>query len=474
MKKTFHLLIFSIGILLSSIGFSAFGEDSELLMSLGDQKTIKTPGIKRVSVGNPEVADVTALESSQQILLTATGVGKTNLIIWSRGNRERTIRIRVTDQEPQKIIKQVRELLSGVEGATAKVVGEKVIIQGYVFSQEDLDKIATIQNLYPQIINFATLSPAILDTITQQINLEFQNTGLKEVKAERVGKQVLLHGHVQNPGDKDKALMIASSYYTNTKSFIKDGVELQKMLLVSIDFIEIDKGALKNIGVNWGDSMTITGNASGTGNFGEGKVPWGGTYGLVGNYSWVLNAVKSNSSSRILAQPKLLCQSGKKAEFLAGGEVGIPLITQDTSSVEYKQFGIIMNISPVIDKYGTITTSIEVENSQITDFVSGIPNFSTSRVNTEIYVKSGETIVLSGLMSNVSAKGVEKLPLLGDIPILGELFKSRNFRNDKSELLIFVTTEVLKSKDEKNKRTIKTMQDKYEEEGEQMKFKIMD
>ncbi len=456
------------------IAFPSFCLAGDLLITLGDQKTVKAPGIKRVSVGDPKVVDVTALKNSQQILLTATGVGKTNLIIWGKDNSERTIQIRVTLQDVNKVIKQVRELLANVEGATSKVVGEKVIIEGYVLSEADLEKIATIKTLYPQVTSFAALNPAVLDTLTGQINRGFKNADLPEINAERVGNQVLLQGYVQIKEDIEKAKMIAASYYKNTKSFIKEGIELEKMLLVSIDFIEVDKDAVKNIGVNWADSMTISGDAAGAGKFGFGSEPWGGTYGLIGNYSWILNVVKSDSNSRILAQPKLLCRSGKKAEFLAGGEVGIPLITQNTSAVKYKEFGIILRISPVVDKYDNIATSIEVENSQITTSVNGIPNFSTSRVSTEIYVKSGETIVLSGLVSNVSAKGVEKVPFFGSIPILGELFKSRKFQDNKSELLIFVTPQILKSRDEKNLETIENMQKKYKDVGENMKFKMMD
>ena len=93
-----------------------------------------------------------------------------------------------------------------------------------------------------------------------------------------------------------------------------------------------------------------------------------------------------------------------------------------SSTVEYKKYGLILNISPVIDNYDNIATSIEVENSNIADFVDGIPNFQTSRVKTSINISNNQTIALSGLVSNTHSKSVDKVPGLGSIPILGELF----------------------------------------------------
>ena len=121
-----------------------------------------------------------------------------------------------------------------------------------------------------------------------------------------------------------------------------------------------------------------------------------------------------------------------------------------------------------------MATSIEVENSNIADFVDGIPNFQTSRVKTSINISNKQTIALSGLVSNTHSKSVDKLPGLGSIPILGELFKSRNFRRDESELVIFVTPQVITPEDPKNKELIDNMQEKYKEEDKELRFSILD
>ena len=154
--------------------------------------------------------------------------------------------------------------------------------------------------------------------------------------------------------------------------------------------------------------------------------------------------------------------------------MAIPLITADTSTTEYKEYGIRLNIEPVVDKMNNIATVIEVENSRLAGFVEGRPNFTTSRVNTSINVKNGQMIVLSGLVSNENAKGVDKVPGLGDIPIIGELFKSRSFRDAKTELVIFVTPEVIEAEDVKGKHIAEEMKQKYKGQESEFHFHIMD
>ncbi|MCP4713480.1 MAG: type II and III secretion system protein, partial [Deltaproteobacteria bacterium] len=292
-------------------------------------------------------------------------------------------------------------------------------------------------------------------------------------------------------------------------NFADVGISMEKMVVVKVDFIEISKGDMKNLGIKWADSMNIGATAGAGGGFGatdEGDFGGGdsgsgsggflsnlfgggsddsgsggsnegsfkGTYGLSANYGATINMIKSNSRGRVLAQPRLICRSGEKANFVAGGEVAIPLITADTSTVEYKQYGMILNISPIVDNKNNISTKIEVENSQISGFIRGRPNFNTNRVNTSINVKNGQTIVLSGMVNNADAKAVDKVPGVGSLPILGELFKSRSFRNAESELVILVTPEVMAPDDTANTEMVDGIKTKYNDEEEKMKFKLMD
>jgi len=474
--KRIQVALISLLVGLMSVIFCTSSVARERLnLTLGEQKTINTPSISRIAVGNPAVADVKVLEKSNQVLVTAMGVGETNLIVWDGSDRERTILIRVSARDPWEVTGELKRLLKGVEGIDIKPVGLRVIIDGMILREEDMKKILKISKFYPQVMSLATLSPTVLDTNIELINSELKSAGMSSARAVRVGNRVILTGDVPDKAAKKQAKVIADAFIKDALNFIKVGISLKKMILMNVDFIEIDKGALTDVGIKWQSLMSFGVEVEAESTFKGGDTkPLVGTYTVTGNYGLNINLLKNNQRSRILAQPKLLCRSGEKAEFLAGGEIAIPIVTANTSNIEYKEYGLILHISPVIDNYDNIATTIVVENSNITDFVGGIPNFQTSRVKTSINISNGQTIALSGLVSNAHSKSVDKVPGLGSIPILGELFKSRNFRRDESELLIFVTPQVITPESPKNKKLIDNMQERYKEEDRELRFSILD
>jgi len=128
----------------------------------------------------------------------------------------------------------------------------------------------------------------------------------------------------------------------------------------------------------------------------------------------------------------------------------------------------------VVDKDGNIATEIEIEKSTVVPKTTGVYDFNKSKVKTSINVKSGQTIILSGLVQQEKSKGVSKIPGLGDLPIIGELFKSRSFDNKDSELIVFVTPEEMDSEDQKNVNNIEIMKTKYDRAEDNMQFKLLD
>jgi pilus assembly protein CpaC len=154
----------------------------------------------------------------------------------------------------------------------------------------------------------------------------------------------------------------------------------------------------------------------------------------------------SRGKAWVLAQPKLSAKSGSNATFLVGGEVPIvvPSVLGQTQ-IEYKEYGIRLNINPTVNSSNQVNTSIMAEVSRIDPSVSvqGVPGFLTRRVETELNVNADQTIVISGLLDREASKAVDKMPLLGDIPVLGKLFRSDGFRGNKTELVIFVTPRIV-------------------------------
>jgi pilus assembly protein CpaC len=160
----------------------------------------------------------------------------------------------------------------------------------------------------------------------------------------------------------------------------------------------------------------------------------------------------------------LSARSGGKAEFLAGGE--IPVVTSSISGtdVEYKEFGIILNISPIVDDENNILATINTEVSAVdlSNAVGGVPAFITRKTTTDVSMDDGETLILSGLVDRSVGESIEKFPLLGDIPILGALFRSTDWNNDLSELVIFVTPTVFDAKSQFNQERVQRRDDLIE------------
>ena len=183
---------------------------------------------------------------------------------------------------------------------------------------------------------------------------------------------------------------------------------------------------------------------------------------------------------RILSQPRLLCASGEKAEFTAGGELPILAATQNQFAVEFKKFGIILQVTPTARPGGLISTDVYAAVSDVDRSLSvrangfDVPGLRLREVRTSVAVQDGETIVLSGLFSYDEAKEVSKVPLLGSIPILGELFKSRQFIDRKTQLAIYVTPRLVSPGSERVQEMIDGARKLYREASSSVSFNLFD
>ena len=239
-------------------------------------------------------------------------------------------------------------------------------------------------------------------------------------------------------------------------------VRMETMVRMRVRMIEFRKSALGKLGIDWSDStegpgFAIAGDAVANNFFRPtsqalsatlpNSVPPFQTYfGIAANITSRINFLASTGDATTLAEPVLSTTSGGSASFLAGGEVPYPSIGENgQTTVQFKEYGIKLNVSPVIDPFGNVRTSVETEISQLDPAVSvqGAPGLLTRRAQTQVNVRSGETIVISGLLSSDSSKDVDKLPGIGNLPVIGHFFRARNARNSVSELVIFVTPEIV-------------------------------
>jgi len=236
---------------------------------------------------------------------------------------------------------------------------------------------------------------------------------------------------------------------------------MERMVRMKVKMVEFRKSALGKLGIDWGDSISgptfatagdVIGNnlfrpaSEGFAGLPNTVAPFSTYFGIASNITSRINFLATNGDAVTLAEPVLSCTNGGSASFLAGGEVPYPTVgANGETKIAFKDYGIKLNISPQIDPNGNVRTMIETEISQIDPALSigGTPGLLTRRAQTQVNVRSGETIVISGLLSSESSTDIDKIPGLGSLPILGHLFRSENVRNSVSELVIFVTPEVI-------------------------------
>ena len=285
---------------------------------------------------------------------------------------------------------------------------------------------------------------------------------------------IVLSGHVSTEDVSKRAAELASAYSPKVVNVLTFGPVGAQEVLLQVKFAEVDRTALTQLGVNF--VSTGGGNTIGTittgqfGGFGpqtltQTKTPNGTTTTTSGetlnnvlnlflfrpdiNFGAVIEALQTKNLLQILAEPNLIAVNGKEATFLAGGQFPFPIVQPGNGftavTISFKEFGVRLQFTPVITPNGYIHLKVAPEVSTL-DFanaltISGftVPALSTRRAETEFELQDGQSFVIAGLMDNRVTDIYNKIPGLGDIPILGNFFRSKSLQKSNSELMVLCT-----------------------------------
>jgi pilus assembly protein CpaC len=290
------------------------------------------------------------------------------------------------------------------------------------------------------------------------------------VKVETINGRLRLSGTVPDGIALRKALEIAEQY--GSEPVINSlRVTGGQQVMLEVRFIEANRSAGRELGVSWfgrrsndsqgrgittgairpNSSSGISINAS----LPSGSTPFGTMIAQVlgGGISAdiLVQALEDKGLARRLAEPNLIALSGEKASFLAGGEIPIPIAENDGKvTVQYKEYGVRLNFTPIVLDSGLINLKLEPEVSQIDENtvirtgVISIPGFITRRASTSIEVRDGQSFAMAGLLQSVHTKSQEQIPWLGQVPILGALFRSSSFQEEETDLVIIVTPRLVR------------------------------
>jgi pilus assembly protein CpaC len=316
---------------------------------------------------------------------------------------------------------------------------------------------------------------------------------IPEVKIQAVGDQVVLTGSASK--EDLKRVQLAAASFPRTLNLVREeDVSLKKMVYMKLQIMEFKKNALENLGVDWstnimGPAAALTFDALSNNQFRFAPATQDPTFtpgqgaarslsianqstraylGIASTIASRINLAVTNGDAWTLAAPELSTRSGGDAKFLAGGQVPLPTVSATgQSNVTFKDYGIRLVIKPVTDDQDNIVASVQTELSAIDPSVTvqGIPGFTSRVTDSEVNMKSGQTLVISGLLAQNANNSINKLPFLGDLPVLGNLFKSTNFQAGRTDLVIFLTPTVTDPAAAQNRQRLdkaKDLRDRFE------------
>ncbi len=406
--------------------FSGFGGNFASAAPLQDQQVISVPinksrvldlrdPISRVSIANPAIADILIIKPTQ-VYINGKDLGATNMILWDLQDQvQRQISLEVT-QDLEALKEKLYRLLPG-ERIRVEAAQGSVVLSGTASSPARMESAIKIAKTYAgeKVISLLNVGGA------QQVLLAVK---VAEVRRE-LGKALDTNMLALYDGGSVKIGLVKGGITGNRSVELSDNVPISSITKITESLNIADAGLLGNIA---------------SGNF---------------LLDFTMDLAESQGLVRILAEPNLTTLSGQEAEFLSGGQFPYQVIgTDGIPGTEWKDYGIKLMFLPFVLDSGKISLKVNVSVSELGPVVpttgGDAQSVLTRGANATVEIPGGQTIAIAGLLSENARDGVDKFPGLGDIPILGALFRSQEFRKDQTELVIFVTPRLANSFDGKN------------------------
>ena len=399
--------------------FSVIG--SALDLSIGKSSLMRMPSaIQRISVGNPEIVDI-SLINPMQLYMLGKNYGSTNLMIWRKDGATMVVDVNV-NIDAERMEKKLRTLMPDETGIKVHPAADSVILTGVVSSASRAKYAEDIANAYIREIGRGLAIPVV--------------AGDARVAA-------------------GSAVSVSSSGGGGGKVVNLLRVSQGQQVMLEVKVAEVSKVLLERLGVSFSATATTAGV----------------TYGILSNLfsgdgvfsissangnSLRVDANKSETLVKVLAEPNIIAISGQEASFLAGGRLFIPVFSStgagSTVTLEEREYGVGVKFTPTVLDGGRINLKVAPEVSDIgkgTSFKVNsvetvLPNFTTNRVQTTVQLMDGQSLAVAGLIKNNVNEAVSRVPVLGELPILGALFRSSEFQNNRTELVFLITPHLVK------------------------------
>jgi pilus assembly protein CpaC len=353
--------------------------------------------------------------------------------------------------------------VSNPEVAEAVLVApDQVLVNGKAFGQVNF--IAWEQKGGTFIV-FDVFVRSNLSLIDSQIKALFPKD---DIRLSQANGSVVISGKVQEAKTVGQVEAVVKAAGFNTVNMLQSPVMEKAQVQLQVRVAEVSRSRLRELGASYAyESSPGVGGVvgSGGGPWTMGSVDKGNIFGTMvgsalnlfvmgGNSYNFIHALKTQGALRSLAEPNLIAMDGQEASFLAGGEYPVPVVQNSGDramvTIMFKEYGVRLNFKPTIVDEDHIRLELEPEVSTI-DFANGVkfdgflvPALKTRRAKTGVELRDGQSFALAGLLDNSETRSISKMPIVGDIPVLGTLFNSKSFQKSETELMFIVTAQLVK------------------------------
>jgi len=370
------------------------GGPGKLVVTVGKSLIIDSPlRIERISVANGDLAEAVAVKPNE-ILINGKAPGETSLIVWQLGG--------------------------------ARLVYDLTV----------------------------RMSNARLDAVRQQIAKDFPN---EEINVTFENDTAFVRGTVKDVTASDRVMAIASTLGKAVNLLNVHVPPVEQQVVLKVRFANVDRSANLQLSANFLSNAFNQTSALGTGGLLTNGI--GAAVNILLqrpdiNFTAAIQALQTKNLLEMLAEPNLLAISGQQASFLAGGEFPFPMVQPSAGataiSIMWREYGVRLNFLPQVTPRGTIRLKVSPEVSSL-DFTNSvtvegvtIPALTVRRVQTDVELDSGQSFVIAGLLDNSTSESLSKVPGIGNIPVLGKLFQSKQTTKNNSELMVIITPELVR------------------------------
>ncbi|MEW6058036.1 MAG: hypothetical protein AB1540_15625 [Bdellovibrionota bacterium] len=323
--------------------------------------------------------------------------------------------------------------LNQLPGVRISALGDKTLVQGEILGRAAYQRVLLhLKNFPKNLLVLALPASGIKESLIEQVHAALAQRNLAGVKVTHAGNRFFLEGSVGSPTEVEQAYEVAQAVLPNIENHVAIPIKIDPTVFVRIFILELSREAHVALGLSWPSSLS--------------KSIVLAPQQFLFNPSWTasLSHLSSRGQAKVLAEPSIAVKNGSHAELSAGGEIPIRITGHFENKVIWRHYGLKIKIHVVGIAGKHVRTKIDTESSHLDEATSvdGVPGLRSSRMSTEVDAIEGVPLLLTGLFQASASKDVDKLPLLGDIPLIGELFKSRRFRDHESELLVALLPEL--------------------------------